>query len=205
MRKRTKNINFTQVVQNKKLPILTLDERWHNLFPDHRKQGSIKDLEQKVNQLLMRQGKLVNDIKDMKNLKSSLMKDIVNNMEIGNDILGKAKERKLEKNKKYIHEINEKIELGMDELGDLPYKIKEANELLMAESLKKCYEHMNDSTKEIVEITEWIMKTRDELKVKIIQKQEMEERYQNIYSYLHDILGADLMEDFDITHSKFKN
>ena len=68
--KRRKKINFNSIVKNKKLPILTLDSRWHELFPDEKKTHRIRDLEQKLIKLLKTQGKLVNEIKDMKNLKN---------------------------------------------------------------------------------------------------------------------------------------
>ena len=96
MAKKEKKYDFQKVVKNKKLPILTLDTRWHELFTEDEKTSGIKELEQKVNNLLKKQGKLVNDIKDMKRLKNSLFKDIMVNMDIGTDLIGKAKEKKLE-------------------------------------------------------------------------------------------------------------
>ena len=77
--KKIKRVEFNSIIKNKKLPILTLDARWHALFPDEKKNVRIKLLEQKVNKLLKTQGKLVNDIKDMKKLKKSLVSDIVKN------------------------------------------------------------------------------------------------------------------------------
>ena len=42
---------------------------------------------------------------------------------------------------------------------------------------------------------------RDELKLKLIHKQEMEQDNQKLYSYMHDIFGADVIDIFDM---KFK-
>ncbi len=197
MGKRGKNIDFDSVVKNKKLPILTLDTRWHELFPEEVKTPRIKELEQNVNNLLKKQGKMVNDIKDMKKLKNSLIKDIVVNMDIGTDLIGKAKEKKLDRNKQYIKELNEKIEKSMDDLADLPYQIKEMNELLMAESMKIWNEQLNENKQAISEIAGWIAKMREDLKLKILTKQDMEARNKLIYTYMHDIMGAGLMEAFD--------
>jgi hypothetical protein len=195
-----KNIDFDTVVKNKKLPILTLDARWHELFPEDAKSAQIKELEQEVNNLLKKQGKMVNDIKDMKKLKNNLIKDIVVNMDIGTDIIGKAKEKKLDQNKQYIKELNDKIDQAMDELADIPYQIKEVNEVLMSESMKICYDRLSENKQVIAEIADWIGKIREELKLKILHKQDMETMNNLIYTYMHDILGAELMEAFDQEH-----
>lgn len=197
MGKKQKNIDFNKIVKNKKLPILTLDSRWHELFTENQKSSQMKELEQEVNTLLKKQGKLVNDIKDMKMLKNNLIKDIMDNMDISADAVGKAKEKKLEKNKQYINELNEKIEASMDELSDIPYQIKEVNEELMAESINGFYENLETNKEELKEVAAWIIGIREELKRKILLKQDLEEKNTKIYSYMHDILGAELMEVFD--------
>lgn len=201
MGKKEKKIDFDSIVKNKQLPILTLDARWHELFSDNEKTAEIKELEIQVNQLLKKQGKLVNDIKDMKKLKNSLFKDIMVNMDIGTDLIGKTKEKKLDKSKQYINEINEKINAAMDEIADLPYQIKEVNEVLMAESMKICYDRLEINKQEVKEIANWIAGIRDELKGKILLKQDMEAKNSLIYTYMHDILGAELMEAFDKEHN----
>ncbi len=202
MLKKSKKPDLSGVVRNKKLPILTLDNRWHELFPDDKKNTTMRELEQKVNNLLKRQGKLVNDIKDMKQLKSNLLKDIVDNMDLITDSSGRAKEKKLDKNKKYINEINEKLEAYSDELADLPYQIKLVNEELMAQSMQVLYQQMEKNRVQINEISDWIANIREELKSKILLKQDMETRNSLIYSYMHDILGAEVMELFDKEISK---
>ncbi|NLL71918.1 MAG: hypothetical protein GX237_00105 [Clostridiales bacterium] len=197
MRKRRKEKNFDSIIDNKKIPILTLDSRWHELFPEEKKSDSIKKLEQNVNNLLKLQGKLVNDIKDMKVLKKSLVNDIVANMDINNDALGKAKEKKLEKNKRFITELNDKIDMASEELSELPYKIREANEELLSESIRDCYERISINKEELIRITNWIADTREELKAKILSKHDMETTNNMIYSYMHDILGAEIIDLFD--------
>ncbi len=197
MAKREKKTAFHNIVKNRKLPILTLDGRWHELFPEDVKTPEIKELEQEVNNLLKKQGKLTNDIKDMKNLKSSLLKDIMENMDIGSDTASKEKDKKLGKNKNYINELNEKMEQAMDELGDIPYRIKEVNEELMAESIEVFYRLLEKNKEDLKEVADWIMGIREELTHRILLKQDLETKNSMIYSYMHDILGAELMELFD--------
>lgn len=197
MRKRKKDKNVNSIIKNKKIPILTLDSRWHELFPEENNTYRIKELEKNVNNLLKLQGKLVNDIKDMKKLKKSLVKDIVVNMDIKDDIIGKAKEKKQDRNKRFINELNDKIDKASDELSELPYKIREANEELLSASIESCYERIKVNKEELVGITNWINDTRDELKQKILLKHDMETTNDMIYSYLHDILGAEILDLFD--------
>jgi hypothetical protein len=197
MGKKGKKIDFTNIVRDKKLPILTLDSRWHEIFPEDLKNSGIKDLEQQVNNLLKKQGKLVNDIKDMKRLKSSLLKEIVDNMNISRDLSGKAKEKKLDKNKQFVNELNEKIDKSMNELADIPYQIKLVNEELLAESINVFYLELEDNKVEIKEVTDWIANIREELKNRILIKQDLEAKNTLIYTYMHDILGAEIMELFD--------
>jgi hypothetical protein len=200
MAKKEKKIDFHKVVKDKKLPILTLDGRWHELFTGDQKTAEIKELEIKVNNLLKKQGKLVNDIKDMKKLKNTLIKDIMDNMDISTDVVGKEKEKKLGKNKQYINELNHKIDKAMDELADIPYQIKEVNEALMAESINICYERLENNKVELTQVADWINSIREELKNKILMKQDLEAKNSLIYTYMHDILGAELTELFDKEH-----
>jgi hypothetical protein len=197
MGKKGKKIDFTNVVRDKKLPILTLDSRWHEIFPEDLKTSPIRDLEQQVNNLLKKQGKLVNDIKDMKRLKSSLLKEIVDNMDISRDLSGKAKEKKIDKNKQFVNELNEKIDKSMNELADIPYQIKLVNEELLAESINVFYLELEENKVEIEEVTDWIANIREELKDRILIKQDLEAKNTLIYTYMHDILGAEIMELFD--------
>ncbi|NLL00995.1 MAG: hypothetical protein GX271_10080 [Clostridiales bacterium] len=201
MRKR-KKFDYDKLIKDKKLPILTLDARWHELFPDEVKTVRIKELEQKVNQLLKQQGKTVHDIKDMKKLKKTLVSDIVVNMDIKDDLLGKAKEKKLDRNKRYINELNEKIDKASDKLSELPYKIKEANEELVLESIKNCYNKIYDNQDKLDDISDWIQKTREELKKKILAKHDIETENNLIYTYMHDILGSEVIDLFDINIKK---
>lgn len=200
MGKKDKKINFNHIVKDKKLPILTLDGRWHELFTEEQKTPVMKELEQTVNNLLKKQGKLVNDIKDMKKLKNNLLNEIMENMNVGNDAVGKVKEKKLDKNKQFINELNVKIDAAMEELAEIPYQIKKVNEELMGESINIFYDCIENNKGELKEVAAWINDMREELKRKILLKQELETRNSKIYTYMHDILGPELMEIFDKEH-----
>jgi len=196
-RKKDKSSEIREALQGKKLPILTLDERWYQILPDHEKTAHIKQLETQLNNLLKKQGKMINDIKDMKKLKKKLMNEIVANMEPDNSPAGKLRVRKLEKSHQFIEDLNERMQQADDELLDMPYEIKKVNEELLVESMRVCYKRLKNNKNDIEELGKWINETREALKVKIIVKQEKEIENSSLYSYMHDMLGGNVLDSLD--------
>lgn len=195
MKKKKKgNINI-DLIREKKIPILTLDNRWHSLFDKQKKTFLVKQLEKQVNGLLKKQGKLVNEIKNLKKIKKNLMSEIVTNIpESGKDA---TDNRTMERNKKLIEDINNKIDNYSEQLAEVPYEIKVENEKLMIESIELCYNLISMYKSDIDSIGLWIDEIREKLKENIIKKQILEEQSTQIYSYMHDILGPDVIEVFD--------
>ena len=115
-----------EALKGKKVPILVLDRRWHTLFPQGEKPAEIIQLEEKLNELLKRQGYLVNDIKDLKKTKKKLMEGIVAGMNDAEPLRDKKKKNQ----QRLLLEIKERIETESDELIELPRMIKKANEEL---------------------------------------------------------------------------
>lgn len=190
---------FLEALESRKVPILVLDQKWHRLFALSGKTSEIKQLEEKVNQLLEQQGKLNNDLKELKKTKNRLMKSIVVNMEgTHEENEGDISSRKLDEDKRLIDEVNVKMEEIEDELIELPRNINSANQELMLESMRYCYERLRQNSKEADEITAWIDKVRVELKKNIIKKQNREINNRQIYSYMHDIFGVDILNIFDL-------
>jgi hypothetical protein len=190
-------IDFKEILRNNKIPILTLDGRWHELFPEYEKTAEIRNLEHRLNDLVKHQGKLVNDIKDLKKLKRNLMDQIVANMGEAEGKAEKLKIKKQEKSQQLIKDINDKLENADDELIDLPYQIRQANEELLVESMKVCYERLKHNNKEIQRIGIWVAQVREELKDKILLKQDMEMTNTAIYSYMHNMIGPHVIDLFD--------
>ena len=128
------------------------------------------------------------DLKELKKTKNRLMKSIVVNMEgTHEENEGDISSRKLDEDKRLIDEVNVKMEEIEDELIELPRTINSANQELMLESMRYCYERLRQNSKEADEITAWIDKVRVELKKNIIKKQNREINNRQIYSYMHEI------------------
>ena len=76
-----KKEDFEAALKDKKVPILVLDQKWHRLFAIHGKTEEIKQVESQLNSLLAEQGKLNNELKELKKVKKQLMDNIVENMD----------------------------------------------------------------------------------------------------------------------------
>lgn len=188
-----------EALSRTKVPVLVLDQKWHRLFALSGKPDEVNRLETALNDLLERQGQLNNDIKDMKKVKSRLMENIVQNMEGAHEEnAGDLSSRKLEEDGRLIDEINEKIAEHEDELLELPRQIQDINRSLMVATMNYCYQKLRDNVSEIDEITEWITQVRIDLKKNIIKKQNREINNRQIYSYMHDIFGAQILDLFDL-------
>ena len=65
-----------------------------------------------------------------------------------------------------------------------------------------CYEKMRVNAKETEAIAEWIRRIRIELKKNIIRKQNCESNNREIYAYMHDILGPQIIDLFDVQYEE---
>lgn len=186
---------YVSALSGKKIPILTLDHKWHQLFNQVHSTTDIKKAEEELNTLLKQQGKINTETKDIKKIKNRLMDEIVNMMEDGDN---PETAKKIEENKRLIEECNEKLDEYRDNNMELPKLIGEANKRLMLYTMEACYEDIHENKEQIDEITEWINNIRVELKKNMIRKEEMQRRNQDLYAYMHDIFGADVIEIFDM-------
>ena len=190
---------FRAALSNKNIPLLVLDQKWHRLFAIHGKTDEIKEKETKVNELLAQQGRANTELKKLKKIKNQLMDEIVQNMDDDDDDSAEREKKRLE-NKKLIDEVNEKINEEEDLLLELPKEIKEVNESLMILSMDYFYSKLRVNQTEAKEIEDWIAQVRIDLKKNIIRKQNRTINNKEIYSYLHDIFGAEVLDLFDIQY-----
>ena len=193
--------DFKKALIGKKVPLLVLDQKWHRLFAIHGKTDQIKEIETQLDRYLAEQGQCNNDLEDLKKLKSKLMSNIVQNMDGTTEIADSvSRQKKLDDDKRMIDEINEKVENLEDRLLELPKLINETNESLMLMSMDYFSEKIITNREESKEIEEWISKIRIELKKNIIKKQNRDINNREIYAYLHDIFGAEVLDLFDIQY-----
>ncbi len=184
------NDKILKALKNTKIPIVTLDNKWHKIFAMVEKPDDIKQDEAELVELLKRQGKINSEIKEIKRVKKKLMDEIVEAME--------SDDSKVEKNRKMVEEYNARIDSYQDEMLDLPARIDEINKRIMLSTMSVCYDVMHDNDRGAQELADWIAGIRVELKKNIVKKQEMEIQNAVIYSYMHDVFGQQAMDIFDM-------
>lgn len=191
---------FSEALRGKKLPILTLDNKWYRLLDDETR-ARVAGTEEQLNTLLKRQGKLNTEVKDIKKLKKKLMGEIVAIANEAEQSENDESVKKLEQHKNLVEECNERLAEYQDELLELPAEIDKLNFQLMLATMECCYATMQENTEEIDAIAEWVKEIRIELKKRLVRKQEMEQKNHAIYSYMHDVFGADVVNLFDMKYN----
>ena len=100
-----RTVYFLESLQNRQIPLLPLDARWHELFPDFRKTSRIKALEKRLNKLIQKQGQTNNDLKEYEKAKKVLMKNIVDNMTDGHEVDSPIRSMKQDRNQKLLAQL----------------------------------------------------------------------------------------------------
>lgn len=186
------------IIKGVKIPILTIDERWNTLFADLIKRPDIKKKVKAVNDLLKEQGGTVNRVKEMKVLKKRLMTNIIDNMgEVEDEETNNLREKKQDANQKLIRDINGKLDESSERLLELPYKIMDSNRELLLESMIYSYSIINDNEDKSQELADDIERLSIELDEKIKQKEIIDKQTNAVYSYMHDMIGGDILERLD--------
>ena len=191
---------FKQALVGKRIPILTLDNKWHKLFTKSEFSAELQGMEMQLNDMLKRQAKVNSESKEVKKLKKKLMEDVVLLADAMGENPTKKQEKSMEELKRLIEECNEKMDACEEEMVELPRQINQLNNQLMLITMDVCYRKLKQNTKELSEIEEWIGGVRRELKKKVVRKQEKEAVINKLYAYMHDIFGPDVIEIFDMKY-----
>lgn len=194
---------FKEALAGKEIPLLTLDNKWHQLFTQAQTEipAEVQRGEAKLNELLKRQGKLNTESKDIRKVKKRLMTEIMEMADSSGGNPDAATEKKMEDNRRLINECNERLDDYARELRLLPEEIAQINHKLMLITMDICYKRIAENTREIDKIEEWVRETRIEMKKKLVRKAENEQEVFNLYSYMHDIFGAEVIEIFDLKYN----
>lgn len=191
---------FEEALKSKRIPILTIDKKFHDLLDVLNASSIMNDKVNELNDLLKIQGQANNDIKSIKKIKMQLMQEIVDNTDSNSGLSQAEKDKKAADNSRLIEECNEKIAECEDKLLDIPKQIDTVNRELMLELMDYCYDTMKSNERNIDEIAKWITKVRIELKKQLVHKIDMETSNQKIYEYMHDIFGSEVIDVFDMTY-----
>lgn len=186
LKKEPKNSNSNLLSKN--LPLVVLDNKWHEIFFSFDKTPEIIKLEKEINDLIKEQSSLVQETKKLVKNKSKVMESIISNI---ND------ETKKTSSKKILDEISIKLSFNEDRLSIIPNKIKELNVKIIELTVYECKKNISLSKKELDFLEAKIISYREELKNMICRTEDLKESMKNSYFYLHNVLGVDVMKEYD--------
>ena len=192
---------YMSALEGKSIPILTLDDKWHQLFTQTEMTPEIEALADELNALVEKDGRIRLDTKKIKKLKKTLLSEIVPLRDQANKTgNAPAIEKEISERTRLIGECNDKLSGSEDELLDLSRQIYDVDYKLMVETMNVCYERLHENTDYIKGLDEWISKVRIELKKNVIRLQEAEMENYNLYSYMHQIFGPEVIDIFDMKY-----
>ncbi len=189
---------YKPALSKAKIPLLVLDNNWHKLFTQADETPEIRKLEKKLNELLKEQGKSNTEQKKLKACKRKLMDEIIQLADRYGGNKDEAIEREMDRHRRLVEECNERLKQLQEDAGDHEKEIDETNYQLMLKTMELCYRRLEENRKEIEYYEDWISKMRDELKENIIRKQERETSTFELYTYMHNIFGRDVIDIFDM-------
>lgn len=184
------------IIKKNKIQVLIQNKEWKSLFEQYMTKSMkkiAKDLELKV----MEEKQAMKDIRIYKKQKKSLMEKI---LQLSNEVNNNQNQNaliKLEQAKNQILEANDKIDEFQFKLETLPKEIENLNKELLTETIKIAYKDIEEGNKRIEQLTEEILKLRQQLKIDWDEKLNSESRVETLYAYLHNTLGYEETNKLD--------
>lgn len=187
------------ILRKNRIPILIEEPDWVKLFGDIDNK-SIQNSKDELVQLITREKVLESYFKKIHQKKKKHMKMILEISDVINNEDNNYREKNLDlldKYKEEIIQINEEIEKIKFELENFPKEIREANFQLLNATVQYGYDELTNKEKEynkaIIEIDILRTKLREVLKIKY----DNEEWINETYTFLHGILGSEVIEKLD--------
>ena len=192
------SLNFDKTTLRKNdISLLILAERWNNLFQSAEKTSAIERSEENLRKLLKEEARLTAEKKEIAVLKKRYMDNIIRlTPEVFEKNDANAK-KEMDIAEQEIRRINDRI-IKIDEmLEEMPDRLKQANIDLLELTVRVVYFKMRSARKRVEELEKLIKETRDKLKAYIDEKESLSQDDEDIYSYFHDLLGAQELQRLD--------
>lgn len=187
---------ISEVLKDKKLPIVLLDPLWHSAREQINSEIISRD-EKKLQELLKEQGKLNNDYKDYTTVKQNFLKQI---LEVSEAVQGSGNEKKLDELNK-LHQstltTNEKLEQIENRLEKVEKEIESVNRELIEEMIAVGYEYIDVCKNKSRDLEEEIASLRQQMLIKTEEKKKSDKLFKDIYNYLHSVVGQEHIEVVD--------
>lgn len=196
--KKNININIDEnIIKRKQVPILIKDKQWKKIISDN-KNRTIKSLSLELEELIDEEKSFKREWTKHNQEKRKLMNKILHLSDLVNTKGQEDMLPELERCKEEINKVNQNIDKIMENLESYPSQIEKLNFNLLKETIKIVYQDMICSNDELFLVAEKMDKLRQELGELRDERIFLEERVEELYSFLHDTVGHEEMEKLDI-------
>lgn len=197
-RRKLAKVKFdARVLKKNDISILSLDERWNNLFINTEKTEDILKCEVKLRELLKQEARLTSEAREIPVKKKKCMDRIIKLTTEAFDNNNEAARQEMQACEKEILRINERIKEIEPELDRIADSKKAANLELLEHTVNVVYLGMRARQKKVAELDRTIEEMRDKLKKHIDERAALTEDFTGTYSYFHDLIGGEELEKLD--------
>lgn len=189
------NIDFNDLTKSA-IPLLIENEIWVRKFNDV-KDKEIMNLKTELKTLVDESREIKNQLPTKKKEKKMLIKKILTLSEkINNNELTEGIDL-LENYKNELNSLNEEVEELIFKSETIPSQVRKTNLNLLTETIKHAYIDIIDTEKKLDQIDTELKELRKRLKEIIVEKYDYEENRNEIYQFMHDVLGAKVVDKLD--------
>jgi len=193
----SKPINLDEsILLKNKISLLHNDDSWNKLFGDANDKN-IQNAKEELTQLVNREKEIETKNKELQKEKMKCMKMILGVSDsINND--NKVENIKLlDDYKNRMIDINEELEEIAFQLETIPKEIREANLKLLNATIQYGYSELKAREKVVNQSVGEIEILRERLKELMKTKHDYEEWVNETYTFLHGLLGSEVIEKID--------
>ncbi|OZV13808.1 hypothetical protein CIW83_02385 [Tissierella sp. P1] len=192
-----RNISLDQsILLKNKIPLLYNDESWVKLFGDVNDKN-IQNAKEELIELVSKERELEIQNRELQREKLKCMKMILGISDSINNDNKVENIALLDDYKNRMISINEELEELTFQLETIPKEIREANLKLLNLTIEYGYDELKVKEKVVAQSIGEIEALRQKLKNLIKTKHDYEEWINETYTFLHGLLGSEVIEKID--------
>lgn len=198
---RKKKLLDRRVIKKSNIPVLINDEVWRKTFLEEGNRR-IKALGKELGELVEQEKQLKETIQQKKREKKVWVDKILMLSDLVNTKGQEESLAELELAKNQFGEINDALNLLYAKGESLTPEIERINLALLEETVRVAYGEMLEGTKRLDKTNQSITRHRNTLNELRLEKEQLEEKLDYLYSYLHTMIGPEEIGKLDIHYFK---
>ncbi|OOB76817.1 MAG: hypothetical protein BEN19_03895 [Epulopiscium sp. Nuni2H_MBin003] len=185
-------MKMRETLSRQNLPIVSLDTSWYKI-KEIIQDNNFTSLEEKIKEGVKKRGQLTCDIEQTYKMKNNLVNKIL--------FLSQQEDEtsaiEMETAKEALLLLNEQLAQYEKDIVKTEEDLEIDNFNIIEKAVTKSYTMMNEYRKNIVSLDKEIDEYRKLMLSKTQQKQEYEKAQQELYAYLHQVVGHENVDSLD--------